>query len=95
MPEGWPENNDNHLGLLVNETVQEGHSVLVFCATQKGRPACMLKFVLDVPWCRHVACVNVAEGRVVAQLSQQVDMLVITMLPTYWVLPGSVVVVSA
>lgn len=30
--------DDAHLGLLVRETVSEGHAVLVFCATRKVIP---------------------------------------------------------
>lgn len=31
VPEGWPGGDDNHLGLLVNETVQVGQSAAVGC----------------------------------------------------------------
>lgn len=30
LPEGWPAGDDNHLGLLVNETVQVGRGLLDF-----------------------------------------------------------------
>jgi DNA polymerase theta len=39
VPPGWPATDPNHLGLLVQETVQQGHSVMVFCATVKGTVA--------------------------------------------------------